>query len=61
MSENKIYAVKKIKIPALSDRENQNSINEVDILSKVNNKSFKLVYNCYDEIFRIVKIYVWFN
>lgn len=35
LSDNKIYALKKVKLPSLSEKEKQNSLNEVRLLASV--------------------------
>jgi len=38
LSDNKIYAMKKVKLHMMSEKEKENSLNEVRILASVNDE-----------------------
>ena len=38
MSDGKIYAMKKVKLNSLNDKEKENALNEVRILASLNDK-----------------------
>lgn len=39
LSDNKIYALKKVKLPNLSEKEKQNSLNEVRLLASIQHEN----------------------
>lgn len=39
LSDNKIYALKKVRLPNLSDKERQNSLNEVRLLASIHHEN----------------------
>ena len=45
--DNKTYALKKVKLAKLSEKEQQNALNEVQILASIKNESICAYYEAF--------------